>query len=113
MSGPARKSGRGLPKLVVQEEVTNKAQKRAVRGTVKAAVLKGDPEVPDLVAVSFYDQKPVHLLSTICESIKWVVLEKNVYNRETGKREPMRFPSRVLPILAAAESVPVNLWMVV
>ena len=26
-------------------------------------------EMPDLVAVSYYDQKPVHFLSTICESI--------------------------------------------
>ena len=47
-----------------------------VHGTVKAAVLGGDSEMPDLIAVSYYDQKPVHFLSTICESIKWIQCEK-------------------------------------
>jgi hypothetical protein len=91
ISGPTRKSGRGLPQGVIQEEVKTPSQLRAVRGTVKAAVLVGDPSVPDLVAVSFYDQKPVHFLSTICTSIKWIQLERQVYNVETDKCETMKF----------------------
>ena len=46
ISGPTRKSGHGLPKCVIQEEVKNAAALRAVWGTVKAAVLEGDDEVP-------------------------------------------------------------------
>ena len=57
ISGLSRNSGRGLPKCVVQEEVKNVNDIRSVRGTVKAAALQGDPEVPDLLAVSYYDQK--------------------------------------------------------
>ncbi|KAL7577120.1 hypothetical protein ACA910_019722 [Epithemia clementina (nom. ined.)] len=91
ISGPTRKSGRGLPKSFIQEEVTNPADIRRVRGTVKAAVLEGDPEVTGLVAVSYYDQKPVHFLSTICEKIHWVECTKRVYCVETEQVELMRF----------------------
>jgi hypothetical protein len=66
----ARKSGRGLLKSVIQEEVKNKKQQEKVRGTTKAAVLTGDPENPDLVAFSVYDTKPVHFLSMACTGLK-------------------------------------------
>ena len=91
ISGPTRKSGRGLPKCVIQEEVKNAEALCAVRGTVKAAVLEGDDEVPGLLAVSYYDQKPVHFLSTVCEKIKWVQCEKKVYCVETEQVETMMF----------------------
>ena len=61
---------------VIHEEMRNANNNRSVQGAAKAAVLQGDPEVPDLLAVSYYDQKPVHFLSTICEKIKWVLTEK-------------------------------------
>mmetsp|Transcript_22737 Transcript_22737/g.34392 ORF Transcript_22737/g.34392 Transcript_22737/m.34392 type:complete len:226 (+) Transcript_22737:1278-1955(+) len=68
--GSTQKKGRGLPKCVIQEEVTNKSMKKFVRGTVKAAVLEGDDKCKDLVAVSYYNSKPVHFLSTICKLIQ-------------------------------------------
>ena len=89
--GPMRKSGRGLPKCVLKEEKTSPAEICAVHGMVKAAVLVGDEEVPDLVAVSYYDQKPVHFLSTICESIKWIECHKEVYCVEIEHVEMMKF----------------------
>ena len=91
ISGPTRKSGRGLPACVIQEERKNPKEIREARGTVKAAVLEGDTNCPELVAVSFYDQKPVHFLSTICETIQWRVKERAVYNVDTDKVEMMRF----------------------
>ena len=42
IAGPTRKSGRGLPQCVLQEEVQGTAEIRHVRGTVKAAALEGD-----------------------------------------------------------------------
>ena len=86
ISGPTRKSGHGLPKCVIQEEVKNAEAIHAVWGTVKAAVLEGDYEVPGLLAVSYYDQK---CLSTVCEKIKWVQCEKKVYCVETEQVETM------------------------
>ena len=58
---------------------------------MKAAVLEGDPKIPNLVAVSYYDQKPVQFLSTICESIKWIQCEKPVFCVETEQVENMKF----------------------
>ena len=49
---------------------------------MKAAVLEGDAEVPGLAAVLYYDQKPIHFPSTICERIQWVQCEMKVYSDE-------------------------------
>ena len=89
--GPTQKSVRGLPSCVLQEEKKTPNEIRAVRGTVKSTVHVGDPDVPNLVAVSYYDQKPVHFLSTICESIHWIQCQKQVYCSETQQLETLKF----------------------
>ena len=89
--GVTRKKSRGLPKCVVQEEMKNKTEVRSVQGTVKTVVLKGDNCCPDLVAVSFYDTKPVHFLSTICEGIKWRRLKREMFCVDTGKPETVTY----------------------
>jgi len=53
--GVTRRVNRGLPVSVIQEEVKNKKKQEEVRGTTKAAVLEGDPDCPNLVAISVYD----------------------------------------------------------
>eukprot|EP00957_Ditylum_brightwellii_P118027 9001642-Ditylum_brightwellii.AAC.1 len=68
--------GRGLPDAVKQEEVTAKKGQTQVRGTVKAAVLEGDPDCPNIVVSSVYDTKPVHFISTSTEEITWTKIEK-------------------------------------
>ena len=70
--GVTRKGMRGLPSCVIQEEEKSRARQIAVRGTVKAAVLKGDKDCPDLVACSVYDTKPVHYLSMVSEKLQWI-----------------------------------------
>ena len=91
ISGPTRKSGHGLPKCVIQEEVKKAEAIHAVWGTVKAAVLEGDDKVPGLLAVSYYHQKPLHFLSTVCKNIKCVQCEKKDYCVETEQVETMMF----------------------
>jgi hypothetical protein len=83
VAGVTRKGGRGIPACVIQEEKVKKADQLKVRGTVKAAVLLGDPGCPDLVATSVYDTNPVHFLSMTCDSIKWIIKERDVYCVET------------------------------
>ena len=90
-AGVARKNGRGIPLSVIQEEVKNPAEAYKVRGTVKAAVLQGDKDCPDLVAVSVYDTKPVHFISTIVESIEWIVKGKKVWNEAAAEMKPLKF----------------------
>ena len=58
---------------------------------MKAAVLEGDSDVPNLVAVSYYDQKPVNFLSTICESIQWIQWQNQVYCFQTQQLEMLKF----------------------
>jgi hypothetical protein len=44
-----------------------------------------------VVASSVYDTKPVHYLSMVSMRLEWIVVEKEVYNVETGKKEVLRF----------------------
>jgi hypothetical protein len=80
-----------LPQNVIQQEVTNKHELRRVRGTTKAAVLRGDPDSNDLPELSFYDSKPLYFMSTVHDEIKWKEVNKKVYCRETGKKEENKF----------------------
>ena len=48
--GVVRQSGRGIPKCILQKEVTRKADIEQTRGTLKAAELVGDAECKGLLA---------------------------------------------------------------
>ena len=91
IAGVARKTGRGVPNSVLQEEVKDKNAQQKVRGTVKAALLMGDKDVPNLVAVSVYDTKPVHFISTVCECIEWVLKTRRVWNEAKQRMEKLGF----------------------
>jgi hypothetical protein len=91
IAGVTRKTGRGLPACVLQEEAKTKRLQMAARGTVKAAILKGDKDCKDLVACSFYDTKPVHILSMLCDSIKWIEKYRLVYDPEQAKMVGMKY----------------------
>ena len=85
LHGVTRKSGRGLPSFVLQEEVKNTKEQDKVRGTVLAAELTGDPECPSLLAVSVYDTKPVHFLTMCADKIVWDENIRSVYDRQRRK----------------------------
>ncbi len=73
--GVLRKSGRGCPPCVIQEEKLGK-HTDAARSTVKAAVLKGDSMSSDLVVALCYDQKPFYMISTKVEKVSWELIVK-------------------------------------
>jgi Transposase IS4 len=91
VAGVCRKGGRGFPKLVLQEEVKNRNEQLKVRGTLKAAVLKGDDDCVNLVAVSVYNTKLVQFLSMSCESNEWITKERKVFSSNTGQYEKLKF----------------------
>jgi hypothetical protein len=68
--GVGRTSGRGVPPSVIQKEEKNKDRAETLRGTTLAARLVHLPKCPDVLAVSTYDTKPVHLLSTATETVE-------------------------------------------
>ena len=35
------------------------------KGTIKVAVLYGDPDIKQMIAISYYDFKPIYFLSTV------------------------------------------------
>ena len=72
VEGVTRTNQRGLPKEVIQHDIKNQKHLPNVKGTVMAAVLENCPPLnaSPLVAVSVYDQKGVHFLSTCVEQIK-------------------------------------------
>lgn len=82
LHGVARKSGRGLPDLILQQELQNKKEQDKVKGTVRAAVLTGDQDCPSLLAVSVYDSKPVYFLTMVAEKIFWRVMKRSVYDKD-------------------------------
>ena len=67
------------------------AEKEKVRGTVKGALLVGDPEVPDLVAILVYNTKPVNFMSMCCKTVQWVKKTFKVYDKKTNKSKNSTF----------------------
>jgi hypothetical protein len=53
--------------------------------------LKGDNSIACLVASTVYDTKPVHYLRMVSIRLEWIVVEREVYNVDTGKKEVLRF----------------------
>ena len=85
VTGVARMGGRGVPGCVKQTEVTRKDEVALARGTLKLAQLQDDPEMPNLICSSLYDQKPFYMMSTGQEIISWVRIFKKVWSSSRGK----------------------------
>ena len=84
------KSGSGLPKYVLQDKVLNMNQQAQVCGTVKAIDLLNNNEIPGLVAVSAYNTKPVHFLTTRCKNVCQESKFCRVYDKKK-KNSPTEF----------------------
>jgi hypothetical protein len=52
----------------------------ALKGTTTAAWLVNLKDSPYLLAVCVYDNKPVHVLSMVSESIEWIIKKRHVYH---------------------------------
>ena len=91
VSGIARKSGKGVPGCIFQEERKNKDEIIKAKWTLKVATLTGDPAIPGLVAMSLYDTKPFYLISNSCESVKWFRKIRKVYHKELNKMVDLPF----------------------
>ncbi len=93
VEGVTRTNQRGLPKEVIQHDIKNRKDLSNVKGTVKAAVLEKCPPLnaSPLVAVSVYDQKGVHFLSTCVQQIKWIEKTRMVWDRSSCTMKEGRF----------------------
>jgi len=93
VEGVTRTYQRGLPKEVIQHDIKNRKDLPNVKGTVKAAVLENCPPLnaSPLVAVSVYDQKGVHFLSTCVQQIKWIEKKRMVWDKNSSTMKEGRF----------------------
>ncbi len=57
----------------------NAKKEDALKGTMTAARLAQSEVCPNLLAVCVYDNKPVHLLSMVAESVVWIVKKRKVF----------------------------------
>ena len=76
--GVAHTNRRGVPPLIIQKEEKNKDCTEKLRRMTMAAKLHDSNACPDLFAVSLYNTKPVHILSTAANCVEWIVKEKEV-----------------------------------
>ncbi|KAK3269570.1 hypothetical protein CYMTET_21993 [Cymbomonas tetramitiformis] len=85
--GVCRTSGRGLPDCVIQKEVTKKAELEQAVGTIKVA-RSSDFRV---LAMSIYDSKPVHLMSSAHTQVREVVKSRKIWDSAQGKSTDLEF----------------------
>ena len=62
--GVIQKGGCGVPSAVNQEEINTRMVQACVQVKVKAAVIEGEPDSPNIVVSSFYNVKPIHFMSS-------------------------------------------------
>ena len=91
LHGVTRKSGRGLPASIMQEELHNRKEQEKVQGTVLSADLVGNSNCPSLTFVYVYDTKPVHFLSMEVDNIKLTEKKMEVYDRSIGPMTTIKF----------------------
>jgi len=77
--GVMRKSGWGVPSVVLQEELGGNMAD-VVRGTVKVTVLKEDSESHDLIITSCYEQKPLYMITHSVQEVTCADHVKRVYS---------------------------------
>jgi len=78
--GVALTNGRCIPPSIIQKEERNINWAKQLHGTTMAAKLLHYAACPDLLAVSVYDTKPVHILSIVAKCVKWIVKEREVWS---------------------------------
>jgi hypothetical protein len=64
---------------------------RALLPTRNVIAQHGDHHCPDLLAASVYDTKPVHFLTMISESIRWMEKERGIFDPTKEEMVGMKF----------------------
>ena len=77
---------RGIPKCILQDTVTKKKDVLSSKVTYRCAILVRDPNCKDLVAMFFYDSKPMYFISNACKSVQWINKARNIWHKEKGKK---------------------------
>ena len=61
------------------------------KGTVKVAVLNGDPDIKQMIAISYYDSKPIYFLSTVVRNVEWIEPTRKCFNKKKCLMDEVSF----------------------
>jgi hypothetical protein len=78
--GVAHPTGRGIPDGIKQPIKLNAKKAKALMGMTTAVRLINCSDCPDFLVVCVYNNKPVHLLSMVVESVEWQDKKSKVYH---------------------------------
>ena len=83
--------GWGIPDMVKQDQTTKHDEEFMARGTLKAAICKGDSDMTDIVCTSLYDVKPFYMMSTVVDEIKCTKKTMNIFCQVKRKKVKVPF----------------------
>ena len=89
--GVTKKSGRGIPACIIQQEETTKDKIEKARGTLKVAMFVGDKKIQGLVALSYYDTKPFYMLTNAAENVEFVTKKRKIFDKSTNTMKDAPF----------------------
>mmetsp|Transcript_5865 Transcript_5865/g.6106 ORF Transcript_5865/g.6106 Transcript_5865/m.6106 type:complete len:171 (+) Transcript_5865:1469-1981(+) len=70
---------KSVPLCIHQEKYVCEKRAEEAKVTIEVAKLVGDAKFKDLLAISYYDSKPIYLLTTVVGKVKWDENQKRVY----------------------------------
>mmetsp|Transcript_5063 Transcript_5063/g.5753 ORF Transcript_5063/g.5753 Transcript_5063/m.5753 type:complete len:141 (+) Transcript_5063:1612-2034(+) len=89
--GGTRPLLKGIPLFVHQDKNVCEKRSEEAKGTSKVAKLVRDAKCKDILAISYYGSKPIYLLSTVVDEVKWDENQKRVYSKALNKLVNARF----------------------
>mmetsp|Transcript_28907 Transcript_28907/g.35245 ORF Transcript_28907/g.35245 Transcript_28907/m.35245 type:complete len:150 (+) Transcript_28907:369-818(+) len=72
---------KSFPVCIHQDKYVYKKRSEEAKGTSKVAKLVRDAKCKDILAISYYGSKPIYLLSTVVDEVKWDENQKRVYSK--------------------------------
>jgi hypothetical protein len=81
----------GIPDQMKQVVEMNAKMAEVLKGTTMVAWLINLTASPDILAICIYDNKPIHLLSMVVESVEWIVKKRKLYDRKSHEMMMMSY----------------------
>jgi hypothetical protein len=89
--GVVRTNGRGFPPSIIQKEAKEFENGRVDEGDNKGGTAHWLGKCPDLLAMLLYNTKPVHLLSTMAQEMRWMVKQQGGWSTSAQKKTMMKY----------------------
>ncbi len=89
--GVVHTNRQGIPPSIIQKEEKNISCAEQLCVTTMAPRLINYGACPNLLAAGVYDTKPVHILSSAADCVKWIVKKREVWSDRIQKKAMMKY----------------------